>query len=60
MCRVSLYEHFVHSFADHFADYCKLRGGVYFVDSLPTTASGKILRGKAKEIASAFYNARDC
>ncbi|XP_055297301.1 uncharacterized protein LOC129565940 [Sitodiplosis mosellana] len=35
--------------ADHFADHYKLRGGVYFVDSLPTTPSGKVLRRKVKE-----------
>lgn len=41
--------------SDHFADYCKLRGGVYFVDSLPVTPSGKILRRKVREQA---YNLR--
>ncbi|XP_031621711.1 4-coumarate--CoA ligase-like 7 [Contarinia nasturtii] len=38
--------------ADHFADYCKLRGGVYFVESLPMTPSGKILRRKVKDLAT--------
>lgn len=32
-------------------DHKKLRGGVHFVDALPLTASGKILRRKAKEMA---------
>lgn len=36
-------------FADNLADQYKLRGGVYFVDALPITASGKILRRKVKE-----------
>lgn len=35
----------------HFADFQKLRGGVYFVDSLPLTPSGKILRREVKRIA---------
>lgn len=37
-------------------DYCKLRGGVYFVDVIPRTPSGKILRRLVKETAKAFYN----
>lgn len=45
-----------YSVLDHFADYCKLRGGVYFVDSLPLTPSGKMLRRKAKEMAIEQYN----
>ncbi|XP_031623989.1 probable 4-coumarate--CoA ligase 1 [Contarinia nasturtii] len=44
--------------ADHFADYCKLRGGVYFVDSLPVTPSGKIMRRKVKELAIVSNNIR--
>ncbi|XP_062538165.1 probable 4-coumarate--CoA ligase 3 [Armigeres subalbatus] len=31
-------------------DYKRLRGGLFFVDSLPTTANGKINRMKAKKI----------
>lgn len=46
------------NFLDHFADYYKLRGGVYFVESLPTTPSGKLLRREVKEIAIELYNAR--
>ncbi|XP_055297521.1 luciferin 4-monooxygenase-like [Sitodiplosis mosellana] len=45
--------------ADHFADHCKLRGGVYFVDSLPTTPSGKVLRRKVKEIAVSSFNSQN-
>lgn len=37
--------------ANHFADYYKLRGGVYFVDALPMTPSGKMLGRKVREIA---------
>lgn len=44
--------------SDHFADHYKLRGGVYFVDSLPTTASGKISRRQVKEVAIALCEAR--
>ncbi|XP_055298411.1 uncharacterized protein LOC129566474 [Sitodiplosis mosellana] len=41
--------------ADNFSDHCKLRGGVYFVDSLPSTVSGKVLRRKVKEIAIQLF-----
>ncbi|KAG4067927.1 hypothetical protein HA402_010613 [Bradysia odoriphaga] len=42
--------------ADRFSDYCKLRGGVYFVDSFPRTASGKVKRGEVRKIAIKLYN----
>lgn len=41
--------------SDNFADYKKLRGGVYFVQSLPLTASGKVLRRCVKELAIEMY-----
>lgn len=41
-----------------FADSRKLRGGVYFVDSLPLTASGKKQRTKVKSLATELFNAR--
>lgn len=44
---------------DHFADHYKLRGGVYFVDSLPTTPSGKVLRRLVKETAIALSKAQN-
>lgn len=44
--------------AVHFADHYQLRGGVYFVDSLPTTPSGKLLRRKVTETAIELFNAR--
>lgn len=37
-------------------DVKKLRGGVYFVEKLPMTASGKILRRLVKEVANKLYN----
>lgn len=37
--------------SSHFADHYKLRGGIYFVNALPVTPSGKIIRRKVKEIA---------
>ena len=40
-----------HFFVEYFADYKRLRGGVYFVDSLPLTPSGKVMRRKVKDIA---------
>lgn len=35
----------------NFVDDMKLRGGVYFVDEIPMTPSGKIQRFSAKNIA---------
>lgn len=43
-------------YLDHFADYKRLRGGVYFVESLPLTPSGKVIRRYVKEIAIKLYN----
>lgn len=47
-------------------DSKRLRGGVYFVQSLPETMTGKIQRNKALDIAVEMYNkkygtaAKDC
>lgn len=41
-----------------FADSRKLRGGVYFVDALPLTASNKKQRQKAKLLATELYRAK--
>lgn len=52
------YEHlkeFFFYYPDHFDDQFKLRGGIYFVDSLPTTPSGKIVRRLVKNIAVEKY-----
>lgn len=43
---------------DHFSDHYKLRGGVYFVNSLPFTPSGKLLRKKVKQMAIELFNTR--
>lgn len=42
----------------NFADSSKLRGGVYFVDSLPHTATGKLQRHLVQKIAIELFNAR--
>lgn len=42
-------------FADNFVDSRKLRGGVYFVDSLPTTPSGKVKRKVVKANAIELF-----
>ncbi|KAG4069747.1 hypothetical protein HA402_003188 [Bradysia odoriphaga] len=42
--------------SDNLADSRKLRGGVYFVDSLPTTPSGKVKRKIAKAYAIELFN----
>lgn len=36
--------------------YKQLCGGVYFVDNLPMTASGKVLRREVRDIATKLYN----
>lgn len=41
---------------DNFSDQKQLRGGIYFVDFLPMTPSGKIQRRTAKEIVLNFRN----
>lgn len=41
---------------DNLADSRKLRGGAYFVDSLPTTPSGKVKRKVAKAYAIEMFN----
>ena len=39
------------------AAFKRLDGGIYFVNELPMTASGKIIRSKVKEMAQQFYQA---
>ncbi|XP_037028878.1 4-coumarate--CoA ligase 1-like [Bradysia coprophila] len=40
------------------SDVKQLRGGIYFVDELPVTPSGKVLRRKVQEIALKFRKER--
>lgn len=40
---------------EHLSDYKYLRGGCYFVESLPMTPSGKVQRKQAKQIANQLY-----
>lgn len=40
---------------DNFADYKRLRGGVYFLKSFPMTPSGKVLRRRVKDIVAQLY-----
>lgn len=40
------------------SDHYKLSGGVYFIDSMQTSFSGKLLRRWAKEIAVKNFNER--
>ncbi|XP_031635418.1 4-coumarate--CoA ligase-like 7 [Contarinia nasturtii] len=44
--------------ANHFPKREWLRGGVYFVDSLPKTPSGKIIRRKVAELATEIFHKR--
>lgn len=41
--------------AQELADYKRLRGGVFFVDELPMTASGKIVKRKVRDIAVRMF-----
>lgn len=52
---VKFKEIFLSFFTEYFADYKRLRGGVYFVDEFPLTPSGKVMRRKVKEIAIEMY-----
>lgn len=46
------------SILDTMPNYKQLRGGVYFVKSLPLTSTGKVIRRGVKEIAIKMYNQR--
>lgn len=49
---------FAIQFSDNFAEYCQLRGCVYFVEFIPKTPSEKLLRTAAKLTALELYKAR--
>lgn len=40
------------------ADRFKLRGGVYFVDEIPSNLNGKILRRMVRETAKKLFEAK--
>lgn len=44
---------------DRLEDFKQLRGGVYFVEELPKTASGKNIRNKVKEIVEGLYEKKN-
>lgn len=44
--------------ADKLSEFQRLLGGVYFVDELPITISGKIRKNIVKQIAIEMYNKR--
>lgn len=46
-----MFEEMYFCFSDHFADFKRLDGGVYFVSAMPLTASGKITRYLVKQMA---------
>lgn len=41
------------------SDYKKLRGGAYFVDKIPLTASGKVMRYELKVMAQKIYEEKN-
>lgn len=43
----------IHKFVNHaVARYKQLRGGIFFIDEIPKTASGKILRKDLRQLAA--------
>lgn len=46
------------SLIENMPDYCHLRGGVYFFDSIPMTPSGKINRRLVKETVNEQFKKR--
>lgn len=44
--------------ASHLSDFKKLRGGVYFIEGLPRTVSGKVKTGIVREMLAHLYNQR--
>lgn len=55
-----IYSYFTSTFSHpgQLASYKRLDGGVYFVDELPVTASGKVIQSKVKPMAQSFYQIR--
>lgn len=51
--------HNVRILSDHFADHYKLRGGVYFVNSMPVTITEKPQKLQIKQIAIELYKQRN-
>lgn len=51
-----LTESYIHNvIAEQFSDSKKLRGGIYFVESLPFNSSGQIDRKEVKHMVNEFY-----
>ncbi|XP_061394007.1 probable 4-coumarate--CoA ligase 1 [Musca vetustissima] len=50
-----IYQHVV----DHMQDFEHLRGGVYFVESFPQTASGKIIRRKVADMCEKLWKEKN-
>ena len=46
------------SFAEKVAVFKQLKGGVHFVDSIPKSPNGKILRGKIKQFTSSYVKSK--
>lgn len=54
----SLNEQQIYNHVTKLAHYKHLRGGVYFIEQLPKTISGKIMRYKVAELCTEFYKKR--
>lgn len=47
--------HLFHFDSEHFPSRSRLRGGVYLVESLPTTHNGKLIRRQITELATEMF-----
>lgn len=45
----------IHIFIEKFSSGLRLRAGIYFVDSIPKTPTGKFVRKKVMELAEQFF-----
>lgn len=45
-------------FLDNLPACCKLEGGIYFIDSIGITVSGKLVYREAKEVAKKLHSAK--
>lgn len=49
----------IHDSIKHLEDYKQLRGGVFFVDEIALTITGKVKRSEIKEVATQMYKKRN-
>lgn len=47
-------------FTDQMSEFKQLNGGVYFVEYIPTTPSGKMIRTRVKDVVVKLHRKRKC